>query len=49
MRTIKSRRMIWTEHVARIGNMRDKLVRKPVGTDDFEDLGIDGKIKLKFI
>jgi len=43
VRLIKSRRMWWAGHVARMGGMRDLLVGKPEGKNDSEDLGVDGK------
>ena len=52
MRVIKSRRMRWAGHVARVGEGRDVygiLVGNPRGRDHLEDPGIDGKIILKWI
>jgi len=47
---IKSRRMRWVGHSARIVKRRGVyrvLVGKPEGKDHFEDLGVDGRIILK--
>ena len=49
-RVIKSRRMRWAGHVARMGERRDVyrvLVRKPEEKDYWEDPGIDRKIRLR--
>jgi hypothetical protein len=50
VKVIKSRRMRWAGHVARMGEMRNTykiLVRKPGGKIHSEDLGVDGKIILE--
>jgi hypothetical protein len=52
IRVIKSRRMRWAEHLARIVYMRNApniSVGKPEGRDHFEDLAVDGKITLEWI
>jgi hypothetical protein len=52
IRMIKSRRMRWTWHVARMGERRDAyrfLVGKPEGSNHLEDLDVDGNIILKWI
>jgi hypothetical protein len=44
---MKSRRMRWTGHAARMGEMRNAyniLVGKPERRDHSDDLGVDGKI-----
>jgi len=44
---MKSRRMRWAGHVARMGEMRNAysiLVGKSEGRDHLEDLGVDGEI-----
>jgi len=49
VRVIKSRRMRWAEHVARMGEERDVcgvLVGKPEGRNHWGDLGVDGWIIL---
>jgi hypothetical protein len=49
VRVIKSRRMRWAGHVARMGKRRDVygiLVGRPEGKKNWEDLGIDGRITL---
>jgi hypothetical protein len=49
---IKSKRMKWSEHVARVGDRRGVyrvLVGKPEGKNNFEEPGVDGKIILKWI
>jgi hypothetical protein len=49
---MKSRKIRWVEHVARMGDRRDAynvLMGKPRGQDHLEDLGIDGRIILKSI
>jgi hypothetical protein len=46
-RVIKLRRMRWAGHVARMGDGRDAyrvLVGRPERRDDWEDLGIGGRI-----
>jgi hypothetical protein len=51
VRVIKSMRMRWAGHVARVGETRNAynklLVKKPEGRDHSKDLGVDGKIILK--
>ena len=52
VRVIKSRRMRWAGHVARMGEERDVyrvLVGKPEGRDHWGDLGVDGWIILGWI
>jgi hypothetical protein len=52
IRVIKSRIMRWAGHVARMGDMRGAywvLMGKLVVKNNLEDLGIDGRILLKFI
>ena len=49
---IKSRRMKWAENVARIGERRGIyriLVGKPEGKRPLGDLGVDGRIILRWI
>jgi hypothetical protein len=49
---IKSRRMRWTRHVARMGEGRGAyriLVGRPEGRNHLEDPGVDGRIILKLI
>ena len=49
---IKSRRVRWAGHVARMGKRRGVervLVGKPNGKDHFEDTGVDGRIILRRI
>jgi hypothetical protein len=49
---IKSRRMIWAEHVARVenkGGAYSLLMGKPEGRNHLEDAVIDGKIILRWI
>ena len=51
VRVIKSRRMSWAGHVARMGERRGVykvLVGKPEGRDHLEDPGEDGRIILKW-
>jgi hypothetical protein len=48
---IKSRRMRWAGHVARIGEGRGVyrvLDGRPEGRDHWEDLGVGGKITLRW-
>ena len=52
MRVIKSRRMRWAGHVARMGEERvvyRVLVGKPGERDHWEDIGVDGWIILGWI
>jgi len=52
VRVIKSRRMRWAGHVARMGEERGVyrvLVGKPEGRSHWEDLGVDGWIILGWI
>jgi hypothetical protein len=52
IRVIKSRRLRWAGHVARMGKRRDAyraLVGKPEGRNHLEDPGIDRRIILKWI
>jgi hypothetical protein len=52
VRVIKSRRMRWARHVARMGEEREVyrvLVGKPEGKSHWGDLGIDGWIILGWI
>jgi hypothetical protein len=52
IRVIKSRRIRWVSHVAHTretGNAYKILVGKPEAKNHMEDLGIDGKIILKWI
>jgi hypothetical protein len=47
IRQIKSRRMRWAGHVARMGEGRNVyrvLVGKPEGKDHLEDQGVDGRM-----
>jgi hypothetical protein len=51
VRVIKSRRMRWAGHVARMGEGRGVyrvLVGRPEGRDHWEDLGVGGRIKLRW-
>jgi hypothetical protein len=51
IRVIKSRRMRWAEHLARMGEGRGVyrvLVGRPEGKRPLEDLGIGGRIKLRW-
>jgi hypothetical protein len=50
IRTIKSRRIRWTGHLVRMGEMSNVykiLVRNLKGKDYLEDIGVDGKIILE--
>jgi len=50
IRVIKSRRMLWVWHVARMGEMRSAysiLIGELNGRDHLDDLGKDGKILLE--
>jgi hypothetical protein len=51
IRMIKSRRMGWSGHVARMGEMRNShiLFGKPEGRDHLQHLGLNGKITLEWI
>jgi hypothetical protein len=52
IRQIKSRRMRWTGHVARMGEGRNVyrvLVGKPKGKRHLEDQGADGRMGSKWI
>jgi hypothetical protein len=51
VRQIKSRRMRWAEHVARMGegrNVYSVLVGKPEGKNHLEDEGVDGRVGSKW-
>jgi hypothetical protein len=49
-RTLKSRNMIWEEHARDITEIHTKLWSQNQKVRNFlEDLGVDGKITLKFI
>jgi hypothetical protein len=51
IRQIKSRRMRWAGHVARMGEGRNVyrvLVGKPEGKDSSEDQGVDGRMGSKW-
>jgi len=51
-RVIKSQRMRWKGHVARMGKRRcvyRVFVGKPVGKNHLEDPGVDGRIILRWI
>jgi hypothetical protein len=50
-RVIKSRRMRWARHVACMGEWRGVyrvLVGRPEGKNHWEDLGVDGRITLRW-
>jgi hypothetical protein len=50
VRVIKSRRMRWAGHVARMGEGRGVyriLVGRPKGKNHWEDLGVGGRITLR--
>jgi hypothetical protein len=51
IRAIKSGRMRWVGHVARMGEMRNSynISLKPKGKNHSEDLGVDGKIISEWI
>jgi len=52
IRVIKSRRMRWVGHVARMGERRGLhrgLVGKPEGKDHLGDPGVDGRIILRWM
>jgi len=52
IRLIKSGMMIWAEHVARMGDMRNAYnisVGKPEAKRKLEDLGVNGRIILEWI
>jgi hypothetical protein len=52
IRITKSRRMRWLGQITYRGNMKNVykiLVRKPDGERPLEDLGVDGRITLKWI
>jgi hypothetical protein len=51
VRVIKSRRMRWAEHVARMGEGIDVyriLVGRPKARDHWEDLSVGGRISLRW-
>jgi len=51
-RVIKSRRMSWAGHVARMGERRGVyrvLVEKPEGKEHLGDTGVDGRIIIRWI
>jgi hypothetical protein len=51
VRVIKSRRMRWEAHVARMGEGRgvyEVLVGRPEGRYHWEDLGVGGRITLRW-
>ena len=47
VRLIKSRRMRWAGHVARMGERRGVLVGKPEGKNHLGDAGVDVRILLR--
>jgi hypothetical protein len=52
VRVVKSRRMRWAEHVARVGEKRvvhRVLVGKPEGRGHWGDPDVDGRIILRWI
>jgi hypothetical protein len=52
VRVIKARRMRWAGHMARMGEVRGAhniLVVSRVGRNHYEDLGVDGRITLRWI
>jgi hypothetical protein len=52
IRQIKSRRMRWAEHVARVGEERNVykvLVGEPEGKNHSEDQGVDGRMESEWI
>jgi hypothetical protein len=52
IRVIKSRRIYWAEHVARVGKRGGAysfLMGEPEGKNHLEDAGIDGRIILGWI
>jgi hypothetical protein len=51
VRVIKSRRMRWAKHVARMGEgtgVYRILVGRPEGKKHWEDIGVDGRITLRW-
>jgi hypothetical protein len=49
IKVIKSRRMRWAEHTARMGEVRNAysvLIERPEERDHSEDLGVNGKLIL---
>jgi hypothetical protein len=52
IRVVKARRMRWAGHVAHLGEVRGAyniLVGKPEGRNHWEDIGVDGRITLRWI
>jgi len=49
IRFIKSRRMRWVVCVREKKNARSLLAGKPEGKSPFKNLGVDGKMILKYI